>query len=290
MWAFRRAFVYVAAASLGLLGVAALRAGFEASPADRVAVVTIEPGAFRYRLAGEFQRNGLATNGPLRETRIEEPFAIMTSQVSQRDYARCVADGACPNVGRIDETAANLPVVGVNWRDATAYAVWLWRQTGDDWRLPSDVEWAYAAGGRFHDDAIPESDGDGYVERWLAKFDREAARETQPKPPQPFGRFGANERGIVDLSGNVWEWTDTCYERRSLDASGVPAGAPTRNCGVRVVEGGHRAYMSDFIRDSLTGGCSVGAPPTNLGVRLVRHRQSALGRALRVFGDLVARL
>ena len=69
MSAFRSAFVYVAAACLGLLGVAALRAEFESIPGDRVAVVTIEPGAFRYRLAGEFQRNGLAANGPLRETR-----------------------------------------------------------------------------------------------------------------------------------------------------------------------------------------------------------------------------
>ena len=48
--------------------------------------------------------------------------------------------------------------------------------------------------------------------------------------------------------------------------------------------------MSDFIRDSLTGGCSVGAPPTNLGIPLVRHRQSPLRGALRVLGDLLAGL
>ena len=115
----------------------------------------------------------------------------MTSAVSQRDYARCVADGACAKLKGVDETAANLPVVGVNWRDATAYAAWLSRQTGEDWRLPSDVEWAYAAGGRFHDDAIPESDGDSYVKQWLAKFDQEAARETQAEAAaavRPFRR------------------------------------------------------------------------------------------------------
>jgi hypothetical protein len=39
---------------------------------------------------------------------------------------------------------------------------------------------------------------------------------------------------------------------------------------VRVVEGQHRAYVTDFVRDARAGGCSVGAPPTNLGFRLVR--------------------
>jgi formylglycine-generating enzyme required for sulfatase activity len=43
------------------------------------------------------------------------------------------------------------------------------------------------------------------------------------------------------LSGNVWEWTNSCFIRQSLDASGKPAGASTANCGVRVVEDGFQA-------------------------------------------------
>ena len=39
---------------------------------------------------------------------------------------------------------------------------------------------------------------------------------------------------------------------------------------MRVVEGRHRAYMTDFVRDARSGGCSAGVPPTNLGFRLVR--------------------
>ncbi len=37
-----------------------------------------------------------------------------------------------------------------------------------------------------------------------------------------------------------------------------------------VVEGEHRAYVTDFIRDARAGGCAVGKPPSNLGFRLVR--------------------
>jgi formylglycine-generating enzyme required for sulfatase activity len=280
--------VAVGAASLGLAGVALPRderaAGFD------IAVVTLPAGAFDYRLAGDFERSGLPTNGPLVRVAIEEPFDIMTHEVSQQDYARCVADAACPKLSGAAETAANLPVVGLSWRDATAYAAWLSRRAGEDWRLPTDVEWAYAAGERFRDDPIAESAGDDYAKRWLERFDQDSARADLPKAPQPFGRFGANSKGVVDLAGNVWEWTDACYERRSLDAAGAPTGPVTRNCGVRVIEGGHRMAMSDFIRDGLTGGCSVGQPPTNLGVRLVRHRLSAWRRALGVVGETLALL
>ena len=83
------------------------------------------------------------------------------------------------------------------------------------------------------------------------------------------GSFGANENGIFDLAGNVWEWTNTCFIHRTV--KDADAGASTANCGVRVVEGRHRTYMTDFIRDPRTGGCAVGKPPSNLGFRLVRE-------------------
>jgi hypothetical protein len=67
--------------------------------------------------------------------------------------------------------------------------------------------------------------------------------------------------------------------RAEIDAAGNPTGKPTVNCGVRVVEGQHRAYVTDFIRDARAGGCAAGVPPTHLGFRLVRER-NASGRWL----------
>jgi hypothetical protein len=61
------------------------------------------------------------------------------------------------------------------------------------------------------------------------------------------------------------------FIRQSLDAKGKPAGASTANCGVRLVEGEHRTYETDFVRDAREGGCAVGKPPSNLGFRLVRE-------------------
>ena len=42
----------------------------------------------------------------------------------------------------------------------------------------------------------------------------------------------------------------------------------------RVVEGSHRTYITDFIRDARAGGCAVGLPPSNLGFRLVREDEA----------------
>jgi hypothetical protein len=50
------------------------------------------------------------------------------------------------------------------------------------------------------------------------------------------------------------------------------------NCGVRVAEGAHRAYVTDFIRDARAGGCASGVPPSNLGFRLVREPRSWIAR------------
>jgi hypothetical protein len=52
---------------------------------------------------------------------------------------------------------------------------------------------------------------------------------------------------------------------------------------VRVVEGEHRTYVTDFIRDARAGGCAVGKPPAHLGVRLVRESGALFAARVRRF-------
>ncbi len=240
--------------------------------------VRVPPAAFSYRAAGEFNRERVAVNAPLLRLRRDAPVVIMKSQVTEAAFEECVRDGACRTLASRNMARPDVPVSGVSWEDATAYARWLSSRTGEIWRLPTDEEWVFAAGSRVKDEAI-ETDSDDFSQRWLAKYDRESARDRAgDRTTRRIGSFGVNEHGLLDIAGNVWEWTDSCFVRQSLDATGRTAGEPTTNCGVRVVEGAHRTYATSFLRDARGGGCSVGTPPDNLGFRLVRDEGSWLGR------------
>jgi formylglycine-generating enzyme required for sulfatase activity len=231
-------------------------------------ITEIAARSFQYRSAGDFSRDGKPAEAPLREARLAGRLKIMTNQVTSREYARCVDDGGCP---RIPHTAAmaDRPMVGVSWRDATAYAAWMTNKTGILHRLPTDEEWVFAAGEKIRDDALPLIDPIDPAPAWIARYEVEANR-TRPGAldPQPVGTFGRNRNGLNDIGGNVWEWTNTCFLRMTLPPAGAPQVTNT-NCGVRVVQGAHRTYMTDFIRDPRTGGCAAGVPPANLGFRLV---------------------
>lgn len=234
----------------------------------RPALVALTPGSVRYRAAGDFTRGGKPAEAPLASAQFARPLTIMKHQVSAAEYQRCVDAGVCRAT---KPDGADRPVVQVSFRDADAYANWLSLRTGDKYRLPTDAEWAYAAGSRWQDDSLPVDAADP-SRRWLARYEREANQKgvEVDSATRPIGAFGANENGILDMAGNVWEWTSTCFLRAEIDSAVKAAEQQTVNCGVRVVEGQHRAYVSDFIRDARAGGCAAGVPPANLGFRLVR--------------------
>jgi len=263
---------FAAAAVVAALAIAVLAPAlslWSAPTAPIPDLITLRPGSFAYRAAGEYLRDARPVTAPLLAAGQTPGLSVMRQQVTEADYQRCVDAGGCVPVD--GDASPDRPMVKVSFRDAEAYAAWLSRSTGLRFRLPSDREWAYAAGSRFSDDAVPEiSEVTDPGRRALVLYDKGADRtDGSVKAAQPIGSFGANEHGLVDLAGNVWEWTTTCFERHSL-TSATEAETVTANCGVRVVEGRHRAYIPDFIREPRAGGCSVGRPPSNLGFRLVR--------------------
>lgn len=258
-----------------------------AAPRVMIETVAIAPGSHSYRLSGEYLRADRPVDPPLRTIEIGKSFDMMKYQVSAADYARCVADQGCEAVtGGTDRP--DMPVTGVNFSDASAYAVWFSAVTGENWRLPTDAEWTFAAAERFAEDPLGQvGDDTNPAARWLARYRSEAGKAALDPEPKPRGYYGANTRGLIDIAGNVWDWTTTCYVRASLNDTGA-IGETTENCGVRVVGGRHRGYMSHFIRDGKSGGCAAGMAPHNLGIRLVRDPPSPIGRLRRMLNRAVS--
>jgi len=116
------------------------------------------------------------------------------------------------------------PVINVSWEDAKAYAEWLSAQTGKRYRLPTESEWEYAARGKTKKDRWSGTSIESELKDY-AVYIENSDNKTQPvrgdKPRKP------NDYGLHDMSGNVWEWVQDCYEKVNEE-----------NCGERVVRGG----------------------------------------------------
>ncbi|WP_136024198.1 formylglycine-generating enzyme family protein [Microbacterium sp. K27] len=108
------------------------------------------------------------------------------------------------------------PVVGVSWDEATAYAAWIGSQLGVDARLPTEDEWERAAR---CDDTREFPWGDEYVQGRANLFDLGLGTTT------PVGSFpdGASPFGVLDMAGNVDEWTSTLYAPYPGAPDDVPA-------------------------------------------------------------------
>jgi len=235
-------------------------------------LIHLPAGEVSLRPPGKTLRKGRQVSPPPISIQYANGLSIMQRHVSQAEYMACVQASGCKALERItpQNSSAELPVTGINWADAHAYAEWLSEQTGQIWRLPTYAEWVYAAGELFRPEALL-IENDDPAQQWLAAYEEEVRREQQQEDTRvrPFGDYGRNNAGLLDISGSIWEWTSDCYTLRIVDNEHSQATGVNANCGVRVAAGRHTAYITDFIRDPKNGACSVGTPPAHLGLRLV---------------------
>ena len=147
------------------------------------------------------------------------------------------------------------PAVCVSWYDAQTYVAWLndkvrsWvlPSTGGDgrYRLPSEAEWEYAARAgtttaRWWGDSIGVGNANchGCGSKWDNKL------------IAPAGSFGPNPFGLYDILGNVWQWTNDCWNENYAGAPKDGSTWTAGNCGKRVMRGGSWSNSPVFVRSA----------------------------------------
>lgn len=123
----------------------------------------------------------------------------------------------------------NLPVENVSWNDCQEFLSKLNSITGKTFSLPTEAEWEYAARGG--------KKGRGYQYSGSNKLSDVAwYYKNSKKKTHPVGLKQANELGIYDMSGNVWEWCQDWYDKYSSSSQINPIGTTSGSC--RVFRGG----------------------------------------------------
>ncbi len=118
------------------------------------------------------------------------------------------------------------PVVHVSHDDATAYAQWAGK------RLPTEAEWEYAARAgnpptRFIWGDTFKPDGKFMANTWTGTFPYENTEEDGYFRTSPVGSFPANDYGLYDMAGNVWNW---CHDLYAIDVHFQASKAPDKSC------------------------------------------------------------
>lgn len=116
------------------------------------------------------------------------------------------------------------PVVCVSWQDARAYIAWLNQKAhrggavspNEPYRLPSEAEWEYAArAGTTTKFYWGDDDADAPAHAWFqanSGCERPRGLACDDGHTHPVGGKPANAFGLFDMAGNVWQWTEDCYD------------------------------------------------------------------------------
>jgi formylglycine-generating enzyme required for sulfatase activity len=131
----------------------------------------------------------------------------------------------------------NLPVENVNWNDIQTFLNKINKLTGKDFRLPTEAEWEYAAGGGMTNRTKWSGTNNQSNLSEYAWYDGNSGRSFwKSGKPQSVATKKPNILGLFDMSGNVWEWCQDYYGSYDSSNQNNPVGSSTGT--FRVYRGG----------------------------------------------------
>jgi formylglycine-generating enzyme required for sulfatase activity len=277
-----------------------LKPGDEFAECDKCpTMVVIPPGKFQMG-SPESEEGRDSDEGPQHQVTIRTIFATGKFEVTRGEYEAFVeatghkSGNSCyvfVNGKQVDRAGLSFkssgikqtdehPVVCVSWSDAMAYVDWLSKKTGGIYRLLSEAEWEYAARAG---SSSPYSFG--YKVAQLCEYantlDR-TAKKTIRLPASydscsdgyaftaPVGSFMANDFGLQDMHGNVWEIVEDCYHDTYYQAPDDGSAWKSGSCDEIALRGGSWANSRLGVRSAERGMQKPSARGYFVGFRVAR--------------------
>lgn len=188
-------------------------------------------------------------------------FIMMATEVTFEQWDACVNDGGClyrpsdKGWGRDGR-----PVIMVSYDDITQqYIPWINSVTKSVFNLPSEAQWEYSA----RAGSLSKYNWGNSQKPDLANCDSCSTR--WDSKTAPVRSFSANNWGLYDMHGNVWEWTRDCYNYNYNNAPNNGRAWLAGDCERHVIRGGswlesisdlrsaYRNYDSRNRRNSYNG-------------------------------------
>ncbi|MBI4850997.1 MAG: SUMF1/EgtB/PvdO family nonheme iron enzyme, partial [Acidobacteria bacterium] len=221
----------------------------------------------RYGRSEEDARRWVKEETPQHKVRVEM-FYIGKYQVTQEQWKEIMGDN--PSYFKGED---KLPVENVSWEDSSKFCKKLSEKTGKEYRLASEAEWEYAcrAGSQ-----TPFAYGET-INTEIVNYEGEHPYGETPKGgyiggTMPVGSLGvANEFGLYDMHGNVWEW---CQDEWHDNYNNAPTDGsaweniPSNNT-LRVLRGGSFNSLANACRSALRLRLAPDSRLSGLGLRVV---------------------
>jgi formylglycine-generating enzyme required for sulfatase activity/serine/threonine protein kinase len=195
-------------------------------------------------------------------------FKMSKSEITFAQWDACTDAGGC-NYRPHDEGwgRGNRPVINVSYKDITEeFIPWLNQTTGDSYRLPTEAEWEYAArSGRTSRYSW------GYtINCSQARYGYLSGECKKRQNTDRVNSFIANSFGLHDMHGNVWEWTQDCWNDSYSAAPNNGEAWSKGDCSQRVLRGGSWLSRPDALRSAYRFRNSTSVRNNDLGFRLAQ--------------------
>ena len=221
-----------------------------------IEMIAVEGGTFTMGATSEQGSDADDDESPTHSVTLSG-FYIGKTEVTQAQWKAVM--GSNPSSFKGDE----MPVENVSWNDCQTFITKLNQLTGKKFRLPTEAEWEYAARGGKSSKGYKYA-GSNYATD-VAWYGSNSGDKTHP-----VGTKQANELGLYDMSGNVWEWCQDWYDSYSSSAQTNPTGPSSGSA--RVGRGGSWGNVAWYCRVSIRNYYTPYYRYSRLGLRLALSR------------------